>query len=65
MNFALYSENATKVELCLFGPKDGREKRVLLPHRTNNVFHGYVAGLDSTSSDLLRSPRPARPGWDE
>ncbi len=45
MNFALYSENATRVDLCLFGPKDGRERRVLLPHRTNNVFHGYVAGL--------------------
>jgi glycogen operon protein len=45
VNFALYSESATRVDLCLFGPKDGRERRIRLPHRTNNVFHGYVAGL--------------------
>ena len=44
VNFALYSENGTAVELCLFD-EDGREARVPLPHRTAFVWHGYVPGL--------------------
>jgi isoamylase len=61
VNFALYSENATKVELCLFGPKDGREKRILLPYRTNNVFHGYVAGLKPGQGYGFRVHGPYEP----
>jgi isoamylase len=40
-NFALFSEVARKVELCLFG-KDGRETRIELPERTGYVWHGYL-----------------------
>jgi isoamylase len=40
-NFALYSENATKVELCLFDEL-GVETRVPLEERTAFVWHGYV-----------------------
>jgi isoamylase len=41
-NFALFSANATKVELCLFD-KDGRREtaRIALPERTEDVWHGY------------------------
>ncbi len=46
VNFALFSANATKVELCLFDPDDGyAEKRITLPERTNQVWHGFVPGL--------------------
>jgi glycogen operon protein len=39
-NFALFSANATKVEVCLF---DGeRETRIELPEYTDQVFHGYI-----------------------
>jgi isoamylase len=39
-NFALFSANATKVEVCLF---DGdKERRIELPEYTNEVFHGYI-----------------------
>jgi glycogen operon protein len=39
-NFALFSANATKVEVCLF---DGdRETRIELPEYTDQVFHGYL-----------------------
>lgn len=39
-NFALFSANATKVEICLF--EDGQETRIALPEYTNEVFHGYL-----------------------
>ena len=42
VNFAIFSENATAVELCLFGGPDGNtERRVQLPEYTDNVWHGY------------------------
>ena len=43
-NFALYSENATRVELCLFDSKNN-ETRLLLTEVTNYIWHGYVPGI--------------------
>jgi isoamylase len=43
-NFALYSENATAVELCLFDA-DGQETREPLVSRTAYVWHAYAPGL--------------------
>jgi isoamylase len=41
-NFALFSANATKVELCLFDREGRREtERVALPERSEDVWHGY------------------------
>src|SRR5262245_33187229 len=40
-NFALFSEVASRVELCLFD-SDGRETRIELPERTGYVWHGYL-----------------------
>ena len=42
-NFALFSANAEKVELCLFD-KSGRNEieRIALPERTEDVWHGYL-----------------------
>jgi isoamylase len=46
VNFALFSANATRVELCLFDVPDGPETaRITLPEYTNEVWHGYVPGL--------------------
>jgi isoamylase len=43
VNFALFSEHATRVELCLFDPKGRREiGRVELKERTDFVWHGYL-----------------------
>ncbi len=44
VNFALFSENATGVELCLFdGPDDGIEKeKIWMPERTDQVWHCYL-----------------------
>src|SRR6185437_8748450 len=44
VNFAVYSENATAVELCIFGDDDA-ETRLPLTQRTAFVWHGFVPGL--------------------
>jgi isoamylase len=42
-NFALFSANAEKVELCLFDNQGRRElERIELPERTEDVWHGYL-----------------------
>jgi isoamylase len=46
VNFALFSQNAERVELCLFDPSGERElDRVELPEYTNDVWHGYLPDL--------------------
>jgi glycogen operon protein len=43
VNFALFSANATKVELCLFDLLGEKEvERIELPEYTSEVFHGYL-----------------------
>lgn len=45
-NFAIYSEYAEWVELCLFDqPNIPETARVRLPERTTYVWHGYIHGL--------------------
>jgi isoamylase len=42
-NFALFSANATKVEVCLFDETGERElSRIELPEYTDQIFHGYL-----------------------
>ena len=43
-NFSLFSENAERVELCLFDG-DGGERRLVLPERTAFHWHGYLPGV--------------------
>lgn len=46
VNFAVFSANASKVELCLYSPNGKRETaRIALPERTGPVWHGFVADL--------------------
>ncbi|MBX6314194.1 MAG: glycogen debranching protein GlgX [Isosphaeraceae bacterium] len=44
VNFTLFSENATKVELCLFDTLDAKKElyRIVLPEQTDMVWHGYL-----------------------
>ena len=42
-NFALFSEHATKVEVCIFDPSgEHEEERITLPEYTNQIWHGYL-----------------------
>jgi glycogen operon protein len=47
VNFAIFSEHATRVELCLFdSPESIRESaRIALPEQTDLIWHGYLAGV--------------------
>jgi glycogen operon protein len=44
VNFALFSANATRVELCLFDSPDAQREshRIELPEQTAKVWHGYL-----------------------
>ncbi|HUA81973.1 MAG TPA: glycogen debranching protein GlgX [Dyella sp.] len=42
VNFALFSANATKVELCLFDEAGKETERITLPEYTDEVWHGYL-----------------------
>ena len=43
VNFALFSANATKVELCMFDDAGETElERLELPEYTDEIWHGYV-----------------------
>jgi isoamylase len=45
VNFAIYSEHAESVELCLFDHSDAPEARIRMPERTTYVWHGYLKGI--------------------
>lgn len=43
VNFALFSENAEKVELCIFDSRGRREvQRIEMPEQTDQVWHAYL-----------------------
>src|SRR5580765_4666915 len=61
VNFALYSENAERVELCLFDPKGRREiERIEVRERTDFVWHCYLPDARPGAS-LQRAQAAARP----
>ncbi len=47
VNFTLYSENATKVELCLFNSVDDSKEteRIVMTEHTDMVWHVYLADV--------------------
>ena len=47
VNFAVFSEHATKVELCLFDSPEAEHEseRIALPEQTDMIWHGYVPGI--------------------
>jgi glycogen operon protein len=44
-NFALFSENARRVELCLFDDNGQNERCVPLRETSAHVWHGYLPGI--------------------
>ena len=61
-NFALFSANAEKVELCLFDGQGRRElERIELPERTEDVWHGYLNDVSPDSFTGIASTDPTSP----
>jgi isoamylase len=62
VNFALFSAHATKVELCLFDDTGKEElQRIQLPEFTDEIWHGYLAGLRPGSVYGFRVHGPYEP----
>ncbi|HMN99469.1 MAG TPA: glycogen debranching protein GlgX [Miltoncostaeaceae bacterium] len=60
-NFSLFSEHATRVELCLYDAED-RETRVDLSERTAFNWHGYLPGVGPGQRYAFRVDGPWDPG---
>ncbi len=61
-NFALFSEGAHGVDLCLFDRK-GAETRLPLTEVTAHVWHGYVPGVSPGQPYGFRVHGPYEPRW--
>ncbi len=62
-NFAVFSEHATAVDLCLFDRADHRREliTVRMPHRTGPVWHVAIGGLKVGQPYGFRVHGPYRP----
>jgi len=64
VNFALFSEHATGVELCLFADPeaDTENIRLALPEQTDQIWHGYLPGVLPGQLYGYRVHGPGDPG---
>jgi isoamylase len=61
-NFTLFSEHATRVELCLFDQYGEREQeRIALPEYTDQIWHGYVPDVHPSAVYGFRVHGPYEP----
>ena len=61
-NFALFSANASKVELCLFDERGDCElERIALPEYTNQIWHGYLPAVGPATVYGYRVHGPYEP----
>ncbi|RJL07126.1 glycogen debranching enzyme GlgX [Paracoccus aestuarii] len=60
VNFAVFSQHADRVVLCLFDERN-KETRIDLPERDGHVWHGYAEGLRPGQKYGLRVHGPYRP----
>jgi glycogen debranching enzyme GlgX/4-alpha-glucanotransferase len=62
INIAVFSANATAIELCLFDETgDTETDRILLPGHSFDVFHGHVGGVAAGARYGLRAYGPWAP----
>jgi isoamylase len=62
VNFAVFSDHATKIELCVFDASGARElKKYTLHGPTDGVFHGFIEGVGPGLIYGLRAHGPYQP----
>jgi glycogen operon protein len=64
VNFAIFSEAGSKVELCLFDSVDAKKEthRITLPEQTDMVWHGYFPDVEPGQLYGYRVHGPYDPG---
>jgi glycogen operon protein len=64
VNFAVYSEHATSVDLCLFDSVRAKTEavRIVLPEQTDMVWHGYLPDIIPGQMYGFRVHGPYDPG---
>lgn len=61
-NFSLFSAHATKVEVCLFNETGDKEvERISLPEYTDQIWHGYLPGIQPGTPYGYRVHGPYEP----
>ncbi|MEM6972389.1 MAG: glycogen debranching protein GlgX [Pseudomonadota bacterium] len=55
VDFAVFSANAAKLEVCLFEPGGSEQVRLPLPERTGAIWHGHVPGIGAGQLYGLRA----------
>ena len=61
VNFAIFTENASEVQLCLFDAEGGNEQRVRMVEQTDLVWHSYLPDLRPGQRYGYRIHGPYRP----
>jgi isoamylase len=61
VNFAIYSEHASAVELCLFTPEGEQSDRIELKETTAFVWHGYIPSISPGQAYGYRVHGPWEP----
>ncbi|WGW05923.1 glycogen debranching protein GlgX [Tropicibacter oceani] len=61
VNFAVFSQHATRVTLCLFNEKGVETQVIPLPEREGHVWHGYISGMRPGQQYGFRMHGPYKP----
>jgi len=62
VNFAVFSDHAEMIEVCLFSDTNDQEIcKLALPEKTGSIFHGYLPGLKPGAKYGLRAHGPYLP----
>ena len=61
VNFAVFSQNATRMTLCLFDEAGHETMLIDLPERSGHVWHGYFPGMRTGQKYGYRAHGPYRP----
>lgn len=59
--FAVFSEHAVQVELCVFDAEDHEVARLVLPEKDGGYWHGFVPGLTAGARYGYRAHGPYAP----
>jgi len=61
VNFAIFSQNATRMTLCLFDDDDNEVINIDMPERTGHIWHGYFPGMRPGQHYGYRAHGPFEP----